>query len=59
MLAVKQYLWSYDVYDVIDILKGFLRQKSDLQRIEHPAVCICFASPFEIYIEVTRQKMIS
>ena len=54
-----QYLWSYEVYDVIDILKGFLRQKSDLKIIEHAAVCICFASPFEINIQVTRQKMIS
>ena len=26
-LAMKQYLWPYDVYDVIDILKGLLEQK--------------------------------
>ena len=28
-LAVEQYLWPYDVCDVIDILKDFLKQISD------------------------------
>ena len=32
-LAVKQYLWRYDVYDVVDILKGFLVKKSYLKNI--------------------------
>ena len=47
-LAVKQYLWPYNVFDVIYILKGFLEYKSVFKKA-NTQQCVFF-SPFEFNI---------